>query len=132
MLTVNERIKAIRERRGLTQKELALMADVSPSEICAIEKRMRSPQTDTIRKIGAALEVSVSLLLGEFYSEFPLEKALAHDSFDIFVRGGGLTDDLELALRKIRNTSSAPQSVRGWQQLNQNLAIYEGTKRPPI
>lgn len=128
MLTVNERLKEIRMQRGLTQKQLASFTGLSPSEVCAVEKRMRSPQTDTIQRIAAALEVSVSFLLGEFYSDLPLEKALARDSLDIFLRRENLPEERQRVLRGICNTPSAPQTVKGWQDLLQNLLIYETLK----
>lgn len=112
----------------MTQKQLASAASLSPAEICAIEKRMRSPQTDTIQEIAAALDVSVSLLLGEFYSDLPLGKALTRDSFNIFVQREKLTDEQERILRGIINTDSAPQTVKGWRELIQNLGAFENLK----
>lgn len=60
------KVKAFREAKGFTQTELAIKAEVPQSTISDIESGTRkNPGIYTIRKISAALGVSVSDLLGE-------------------------------------------------------------------
>ena len=85
-MTANERIKQIRSHRRLTSGELAAKAGVSKAEISLIERQMRSPKTDTLQKVAAALEVSTSYLLSELNADLPLEEALARESLQIYLR----------------------------------------------
>jgi transcriptional regulator with XRE-family HTH domain len=123
-MTVNERIKQVREYRKLTSKQLADRALVSASEISLIERQMRRPKTETLQKIAAALEVSSSYILSEVNADLPLPDALARESFQIFLREAKpVTQDIWL-LREISETPSAPKDVNGWRDLVANLSFY--------
>lgn len=63
------RLREIRERRGLTQMELADLAGVSQSIISDIENEYVSPTIRVLQKLAGALGVSVSELLGEDHKE---------------------------------------------------------------
>lgn len=62
-----QRLKTLRETKGLTQESLALSIDVDKSYIDRIERAERSPNLKTIIKIADALEMPVKLLF-EFNS----------------------------------------------------------------
>jgi transcriptional regulator with XRE-family HTH domain len=63
-MTFNERLKELREAKGLTQVQLANLSGISSRMIQKYEKDSR-PQYDTVIKLSKALEISVSELLGE-------------------------------------------------------------------
>jgi hypothetical protein len=86
---------------------------------------MRTPKTETIQRIAAALEVSTSFLLSEVNADVPIGTALARESFQIFLRDTKPTPDDIGRLREIAEESSAPQSVLEWGNLVANLVIYE-------
>ena len=65
MSTIGQRIKAERERQGLSQKELARRAGVSQPGLSAIESSTKSPNVDTVTLLARALRMKVSTLLGE-------------------------------------------------------------------
>jgi transcriptional regulator with XRE-family HTH domain len=65
MSLVGENIKRIRKSLRISQKELSIRANVSQSGISDIENCTRSPSTETIRMIAAALGVTQAELLGE-------------------------------------------------------------------
>ena len=54
-----------REERGLSQRELATAAGVSPSMLNEIEKGRQTPSLATARAIAATLRVSLDDLFGE-------------------------------------------------------------------
>ena len=58
-------IRQIRKARGLTQKELADMIDVSESIISQYENERKSPSNETLLKLGEALDCSVSDILDD-------------------------------------------------------------------
>ena len=61
----NERLKNFREKKGLTQQQLATNAGVSCRMIQLYESGNSSPRTSVASRIADALGVSVSSLLGE-------------------------------------------------------------------
>lgn len=64
-MKLGEKIKKLRQLRGLTQKELAKRAGLSELSIVLYEKGNRRPRVDVIAKIAKALDVSVEYLLSE-------------------------------------------------------------------
>src|SRR5689334_6270068 len=65
MAELGSRIRALRKARDLTQKELAERAGISEISIKTLETGKYSPRGDTLDKLARALDVSVSVLLGE-------------------------------------------------------------------
>lgn len=57
------KIKELRKEKGLSQKRLANMLEVSPSYIQKIESNKKNPSISTLRKISSALNVDMSLLI---------------------------------------------------------------------
>ncbi|MEO5335596.1 MAG: helix-turn-helix domain-containing protein [Magnetospirillum sp. WYHS-4] len=57
------RIKAYREYRGLTQKELAAKADINPVYLSQIERGKRTGSVETLKAIASALGVEVDDLI---------------------------------------------------------------------
>ena len=67
-------LEHIRRLRGLSQRELAEKAGVSPATVYELEVGKRpTPRPSTLRKLAEALEVEISDLLGE--PTVPLAKA---------------------------------------------------------
>ena len=60
---VGRRIKEAREKRHLTQEELAARIDISPTHVSIIERGTKIPRLDTFVAIANALEVSGDALL---------------------------------------------------------------------
>jgi transcriptional regulator with XRE-family HTH domain len=131
-MTANERIKQIRLYRRLASRELAIKAGISASEVSLIERRMRTPKTDTLQRIAAALDVSTSYLLSELNADLPIKEALAKESLQIFLRDAQLGPEEGKLLREVSEESSAPDDVRGWQHLTGNLSFFRRSlqKRP--
>jgi transcriptional regulator with XRE-family HTH domain len=57
------KIKALRERRGLTQEQLAEKAGVGRSHLARLETGKQDPTLSTLEKIATALNVKVGRLL---------------------------------------------------------------------
>ena len=64
-MTFSERLKKIREQKGLTQEQLAQRSGLSRRMIQKYESGVARPRFDASEKIASALEVPVSELLGE-------------------------------------------------------------------
>lgn len=65
----SQRLKAVRERRGLSQAELAKKAGLQPTAISHFETAGRSPSFDNLRRLSDALSVSADYLMGRSEKE---------------------------------------------------------------
>ncbi len=66
---VGERVKALREQKGLSLKELADLTGFSTALLSQMENHLISPSLGTIFKLAKALEVKVGDFLGETEGE---------------------------------------------------------------
>ncbi|MCG7320268.1 MULTISPECIES: helix-turn-helix domain-containing protein [Brevibacillus] len=56
-ISVARKITEFRKRKGLTSKELAKLADITPSMLSQIEKGIANPSLQTLKLISAALNI---------------------------------------------------------------------------
>lgn len=64
MSKFSERITDIMNKRHITQKQLAEMANVTESAMSYYVKGGRTPRIDTLSRLAAALNVTIDYLLG--------------------------------------------------------------------
>jgi transcriptional regulator with XRE-family HTH domain len=77
VVDIGQRIRSLREQRGLSQEQLARQSDMSLKSYGYIERNVvRDPHISSLSRIAAALGVPISTLLGEG-SEVPLASAPA-------------------------------------------------------
>ncbi len=60
---IGSRIKVARERKHLTQEDLAAIVDLSPTHISVIERGVKPPKLATLVAIANALDVSADTLM---------------------------------------------------------------------
>ncbi|HKC04599.1 MAG TPA: helix-turn-helix transcriptional regulator [Patescibacteria group bacterium] len=60
---IGHNLRKLREKKGITQEDLALTAGLNRAYIGYIERGERNPSTDTIVKVAKALKVSPKDLL---------------------------------------------------------------------
>lgn len=65
----SERLKAVREAKGLTQEQLSALVDTSPNHLSALERGIKLPRLETFVAIANALDVSADALLFEVVDE---------------------------------------------------------------
>lgn len=63
MATVGERIRIVRESKGLTQDQLAAAAGISKSFVSEVENGKRNVSAQNLLRIANAMEASVEYLL---------------------------------------------------------------------
>lgn len=63
-MTNGERIKYLREKKGLTQKDVATKLGLEPAAISKYELDMREPNIEAIKKLATLFNVSIDYLLG--------------------------------------------------------------------
>ena len=60
---IGKRIKSAREKKGLTQEQLAEQVNLSPMHISVIERGNKLPRLETLINIANVLDVSADTLL---------------------------------------------------------------------
>ena len=68
-----EKLRAVRERKGLTMKQVAERIAVSESLICQIERNKVSPSIETLLSIADTLEIDLDYLFRDFKKNKPVE-----------------------------------------------------------
>ena len=63
LCAIGARIKAAREKAGMTQEDLAAALEMSPTHISVIERGVKSPKLETLVNIANVLNVSTDTLL---------------------------------------------------------------------
>jgi transcriptional regulator with XRE-family HTH domain len=90
-----ERLKALREQRGLTQAELGVRAGMGAASVSHFETGRRAPALDSLVRLADALEVSTDALLGR-----ETEKTNARID-PIFLRASRASSSTLDAIRKV-------------------------------
>ena len=81
---IGRRIKAARERKGLTQEELAEEVDLSPMHVSVIERGVKLPKLETLINIANVLDVSADVLLQDVVNN--QTKLCASEASELFLR----------------------------------------------
>jgi transcriptional regulator with XRE-family HTH domain len=65
MREIGLRLRVLRSRRGLSQRQLGVLAGVSQYTVLRIENGHNAPTLPTLTSLARALEMTVGELLGE-------------------------------------------------------------------
>ncbi|CAM4344183.1 transcriptional regulator with XRE-family HTH domain [Paenibacillus endophyticus] len=57
---IGENIRLVRQKRGLSQEQLALLAGMNTSYIGQIERGEKNPTVKTLEKIAKALDINIT------------------------------------------------------------------------
>lgn len=81
-----DRLKILRNEKGMTQSDLAKLLDISPSTIGMYEQGRRDPDTKTLKFLAEYFDVSIDYLLGRVNVKNPyeIETIAAHIDGDEF------------------------------------------------
>ncbi|HYI09840.1 MAG TPA: helix-turn-helix transcriptional regulator [Thermoanaerobaculia bacterium] len=66
---LGERVRELRQKRGLTQVDLGERLSLPQSRVSEIEKGSRVPNLETILRLALALDCKVSVLMAVFDKE---------------------------------------------------------------
>ena len=86
-MKVGERLKLCRKAKGLTQKQLGELCNMSGAQIQSYELGRANPKIETLTRIANGLNLPVSLLLEEYYCPEPPE-ATEDDLWDWMIDYG--------------------------------------------
>lgn len=78
-----EKIRSVRERKGLTLKAVAEMAGVSESLVSQIERNKVSPAIDTLLALADALDINLEFLFEEYHRKRPVQMILKEERREV-------------------------------------------------
>ncbi|GHA83843.1 helix-turn-helix domain-containing protein [Modicisalibacter luteus] len=121
---VGARLKQLRQKRGLSQRELAKRAGVTNSTISLIEQNSVSPSVSSLKKILDALPVSIS----EFFAgeEFAKEQVFYRASELTEIGDGKLSWRLVGARRPNRSMSIIHEYYPPGADTGEDMLEHEG------
>ena len=87
VLTVGEKIRAVRKERKMTQKRLGNILGMDTTRISQYETGQRNPKIETLSKIADALGVSVAELLPDEmqFTKGPVQKKFNNSIMNRFL-----------------------------------------------
>jgi transcriptional regulator with XRE-family HTH domain len=85
--SLGERLRAIRDERGLSQRELAQLSHVSANAISLIERDENSPSVATLQNLASALNIRMSYF---FEDDQPQSVLLARSGTRPFIESRGV------------------------------------------
>ncbi|NFQ84139.1 helix-turn-helix transcriptional regulator [Clostridium sporogenes] len=97
MKTIGERIKELREAKGINQLELSKILNVHKGSVSNWENNKRTPDTDMLTKIADFFNCSIDYLLGITDIKNKI------NTIDLFTMPGKLTTDI---LQDLINSNS--------------------------
>ncbi len=94
--SIGSRLRAIRDERGYSQRQLAQMSRISPNAISLIERDENSPSVATLQSLAAALNIKMSYFfddahaLNVLFVKSDQRPAITHQGVKIEAAGGSL------------------------------------------
>lgn len=134
-----EKIRTIREKRGMTLKSVAVAAGVSESLVSQIERNKVSPAIDTLLSIATVLDIGLEYLFEEYSRQRPVsvirkdQRRVIHEEEILFEEVseshiGGELNELECYLMTVPAGSKTHRGNYG--HLGTEVGfILEGTGR---
>ncbi|MBR3108560.1 MAG: helix-turn-helix transcriptional regulator [Clostridia bacterium] len=85
MVDFGERLKVLRQAKGLTQKQLALQLGISKSVVSSYENGFRYPSFDVLIKIASVFSTTTDYLLGVGHRELLDVSGLSNEDRQMLV-----------------------------------------------
>ena len=118
-MSIGENIKKIRLLKGLTQKQLGELCGMADSAIRRYESGRANPKLETIKKIAAALNVSLSDIINEDFIIYNFTKGAEHVE-DINMR---ITDHAEYILINFYRQLNVTGKLEAYKRLGELTLI---------
>jgi transcriptional regulator with XRE-family HTH domain len=115
-----ERLRKTRQAKGLTLEQLADLTGLNMATISLLEREPRDPRYSSLIKLAGPLEVSVAFLMSAEDHDLEFSVALRRQSLRLFLAAITLDEQQKKHFDQLCFLDSAPNSVRGWQDLMQN------------
>ncbi len=101
-IQIGEQIRYYRRKNGISQETLALIADLNPAYVGQIERGIKSPTINTLKKLSDALGVSLATFFTPINEiELPLSEIRKHETEKIMLSINRLSDDELILLSQL-------------------------------
>lgn len=121
-----DRLKGLRDAKGLSQEQLGERAGLSHSLITKSENGKNRPRSDALDKLAEALDCTSDYLLGRGDDYEDPGVAAAHMAFDIFVAQRVLTDEQRERCRRALRHADAPKTAQAWRSFAEMMDLAIG------
>lgn len=121
-----DRLKDLREAKGLSQEQLGKQAGLSHSLIAKSESGKNLPRSDALDKLAGALDCTIDYLHERGPNYESPAVAAAHMAFDVFKAQQDLTDEQRERCRRALRHSDAPKTAQAWRSLAEMIELAIG------
>ncbi len=119
-MPLGERLRRSRDAKDLTLEQLADTTGLNIATISRLEREPRDPRTSSLFKLADALEVCPAFLMSAEDQDLEFPVALRRQALKRFLASNPASDEQKKHFEQLCFFDSAPNSVRGWQDLMQN------------
>lgn len=131
-MTVGDRIRDIRKKKKMTQKELAELCGMYDSQIRKYELGSQNPKLESIQKIASALGVNITDLVPELVHIQTYKQSAIHD-IDLLIaqlENGSAGEDLSEEQKEIILNNAKKEKSKNIDQLTmlKNMANVSDMK----
>lgn len=119
-----DRLRGLREAKGLSQEQLGEMARLHHSVITKSENGKNSPRSDALDKLAQALDCTTDYLLGRGPEYENATVAAVQMAFE--VARPFLTDEQYERSRRVVRHPAAPRTAKAWVSFAEMLALAVG------
>lgn len=81
---LGQRIRKMREHRGLTQEQLAEKLDMKPANVSSYERNKSVPPSDVLSELASILNTSTEYLLGKTDNHYPIDEEVMEAAIHVF------------------------------------------------
>lgn len=118
-----DRLRLVREFRGLSQNDLASRSGVNVSRINRYEKGTAEPSSRLLGQLADALDFTTDFLLGrDNFDGRPIRELAVRESFELFLRRTFLAETDRERLRRMIAHERAPKTVDEWTAIHELTA----------
>lgn len=118
-----DRLRGVREFRGLSQNELAARSGVNVSRINRYEKGTAEPSSRLLGQLADAVDFTTDFLLGrDNFDGRPIRELAVQESFQLFLRRTSLAETDRERLRRMVTHDRAPKTVHDWTAIHELTA----------
>ena len=126
-----DRLKALREAKGLSQEALASIANVAHSTIAKIERGTTATTgTEILERLALALDSTTDYFFGRGFEDLHASDAAARMSFDVFARDPRFTHEQRERCRRVLPHKDAPKTTQAWRSFAEMLDLAVEPTRP--
>jgi len=121
-----DRLRGMRETKGLSQQKLADVAGLSQSVVSKAENGKSAPSGDALERLACALDCTMDYIYGRGDDYEDVSRAAAHMSFQVFTRNPNVTDEQRERCRRALQHPNAPRTADSWLSLAEMMELGIG------